>query len=133
MSAEEVKTLKFSSCSCLFAVSTPFLIFEVFLGIVIGDKHHRVCKNCTWYTGREPFPESKPAAFISVNVESALDHSSIRNKTMVFVELKWYLSYLQLGLDDVLRVRYEPCKEASHAASDKLRSYSQFMSVLQSV
>ena len=52
---------------------------------------------------------------------------------MVFVELKWYLPYLQLGLDDVLWVRYEPGKEASHTTSYKLRHNAQFMRVLQSV
>ena len=52
---------------------------------------------------------------------------------MVLVKLKRDLAHLQLGLDDVLGVRYEPSEEASNATRNKLRHYSKLMSVFQSI
>jgi len=52
---------------------------------------------------------------------------------MILVKLKRYLAYLKFCFDDILRIRYEPCKETSNSTSNQLGYYSKLLGILQAI
>ena len=59
-----------------------------------------------------------------VDVLGTLNEASIRNEASILIKLA-FLCYLQLCLDDVLRVRDEPTCEASNTTRDKTAQHAQ--------
>ena len=103
------------------------------LSVVVGHKHDRVGYDCTWHTGGKTSPKSLKSSIITINMLSTLDHTTIWHKRMILFELHRYLAYLKFSFDDILRIRYQPCKETSNSTSNQLGYYSKLLGILQAI
>ena len=116
--------------SCYFTVFAPLQILEVLLAVIVGDEHERVGDDGSWDARGEAAPEAQPAAFVPVDIDRAVDHATVGNEWVILLKSQRNLADLQLGLDDVLWVGYEPGEETADAACDELRKHAKVVGAL---
>ena len=78
--------------------------FCTFLSVFICHKHKWVCHYCSSTTCWESFPKAHMTSFIIIDMPCTVNHSTIRDKLMVFSE--FIIScYLEFCFYYILRVR----------------------------